>query len=345
MTVPEAMIAIVILWVFIFIYSIVGSIDFGAGFWSMLYGKHKGTRAGELANRFLSPAWKVTNVFLVLLVVALVGFFPHATYTLGSLLIVPVSLVLILLTIRSTFMVYAYSVDRFRGTLRIVSGVTGLFIPALLISLLPVTLGGFLNVNGESVSLRFADLLQSPTLYAHLGFGLTTELYLSALFLADYAKVAGDSSSYQTYRRLAVAFGPSTLGFAVLTTWTMVPEASWIVEAIIDHGFWFGLSVAAFVLAYASLWIQGRDGEKGLPRVAVVGTVIQYGLASYAYGASHMPYILYPMLTVEEGFTNPAMFRSLLYGYTIGAALLIPAFIMFWRLFLQDKSYANPEAD
>lgn len=72
----DAQIAITILWVFLFIYSIVGSVDFGAGFWAMIYGGRKDTTAGGLANRFLSPSWKVTNVFLVLFVVALVGFFP-----------------------------------------------------------------------------------------------------------------------------------------------------------------------------------------------------------------------------------------------------------------------------
>lgn len=339
----DSTLAIVILWGFIFVYSIVGSIDFGTGFWSMIYGNKRGTRAGALANRFLSPSWKVTNVFLVLLVVALVGFFPRAMNLLASLLIVPVALVLLLLTVRSTFMVYAYSAKRFTKLLSYVSGLTGLLIPGLLISILPVTLGGFIEVTDGYAELHFGKLLTSPTLYAHLGFGLATELYLSALFLSDYAKVAGDESSYPVYRKLSIALGPSTLGFAVLATLTMVPQANWMVESIIDHGIWFGLSVAAFVLAYVSLWLPGKKGTLGIPRIAVIGTIIQYSLASYAYGASHMPYLIFPYLTVEEGFTNPMMFRSLLFGYSIGVILLVPSFIIFWRLFLQDKRYLNPE--
>lgn len=36
----EESIAIIILWALIFVYSILGSIDFGAGFWGMVYAKH-----------------------------------------------------------------------------------------------------------------------------------------------------------------------------------------------------------------------------------------------------------------------------------------------------------------
>ena len=38
--VHEESIAIIILWALIFVYSILGSIDFGAGFWGMVYAKH-----------------------------------------------------------------------------------------------------------------------------------------------------------------------------------------------------------------------------------------------------------------------------------------------------------------
>ncbi len=75
----EASIAIIILWALIFVYSILGSIDFGAGFWGMVYAKHP-TLVAKLANRYLSPTWEVTNTFLVFVVVAFLGFFPKATF-------------------------------------------------------------------------------------------------------------------------------------------------------------------------------------------------------------------------------------------------------------------------
>ncbi|MEO3944326.1 cytochrome d ubiquinol oxidase subunit II [Gorillibacterium sp. CAU 1737] len=331
--------AITLIWVLLYVYSVLGSIDFGAGFWAMVYGKPE-SEPNRVANLFLSPSWKVTNVFLVLLVVALVGFFPHAAYMLGTILLLPAGLVLILLAIRSTFMVFAYSVSgSFAGTLRIVSGLTGLLIPALLLSVLPISLGGFVSMADGYPQLHFGRLLLSGTEYAHIGFGLATELFLSALFLASYAEESGREGAYLFYRKASLWLGPVTLVTAVITTLTFVPEASWILPNLQRAAPYFSLSVAAFVAGYSALWWKGRGGRTGRPKAAVLLIALQYGLAVFAYGAAHMPYIVYPFLSVEEGFTNTAMFRQLLIGYGICLFLLVPVFIWFWRLFFRDPAY------
>ncbi|ANE45141.1 membrane protein [Paenibacillus swuensis] len=340
----ESTIAILLVWVIVFVYSILGSVDFGAGFWGMLFGNREGSNAGALANRFLSPTWEVTNTFLVMVVIALVGFFPTAIAMLGTALLVPVSLVLLLLLIRSTFMVYAYSSRKYGKELNIVSGVTGLLIPGLLLSILPISLGGFIDINPEGVpELHFGRLLGSVTLWAHLGFGLTTELFLASLFLSDYSSESGDRSAYLLYRKAALWLGPFTLFFAVITTFTFVPEAQWIRDGIEENFLWFIFSVLAFIFGYSALlWRQG-DGTPGVPRVAFTAIIIQYAFASIGYGLSHMPFIIQPYLTVEEGFTDPATFRALLIAYIVGLLILGPAFYLFWKLFLKDKRYLRQE--
>jgi cytochrome d ubiquinol oxidase subunit II len=340
----DAELAILILWIFLFIYSIAGSIDFGAGFWAMVFGQRHDPKTAELANRFLSPSWKVTNVFLVLFVVALIGFFPRATSLLGAMLLLPASLAIALLILRSAFMVYAYSTHQYRGLLPLVSGVTGLLIPGLLVSILPLTLGGFLDMSSDGPpKLLFLKLMTSPTEAAHLGFGITTELFLSALFLADYSRESNDEQAYQTYRKAAIALGPTTLAMALLTTYTFVPEARWIVSRLSEQWGWFTLSVASFAIGYTALWWKDPKDRVGFIRVAVLAIVMQYGFASIGYGSAHMPYLIYPILTVEDAFTSSTMFNALLVGYAIGIALLIPLFIWFWRLFLKDKSYLVQE--
>ncbi|MCM3341948.1 cytochrome d ubiquinol oxidase subunit II [Paenibacillus sp. MER TA 81-3] len=343
----DATIAITVLWIFLFIYSLLGSVDFGAGFWAMIFGRRSAdgdTKAAGLANRFLSPSWKITNTFLVLFVVALVGFFPRATFSLASLLLVPVCLVLILLTLRSAFMVFSYSVHSYDRALRIISGITGLLIPGLLVAVLAVTLGGIVTEAPDgTLALNYGKLLTSPTLYAHLAFGYATELFFSALFLADYAREARDMTTYRTYRRLAVIFGPLSLIAAVGVTFTMLPEASWIIARFRDQWLWFLLSAAAFGIGYGCLFIKRRGGFIGSTRLAVIFVAVQYALASLAYGRAHLPYIIYPQLTLEAGFTNPAIFRSLLIGYIVSTILLIPVFILFWRLFLKDRRYLEQE--
>ncbi|MFD0959645.1 cytochrome d ubiquinol oxidase subunit II [Paenibacillus chungangensis] len=342
----DVTLAIFILWMFIFIYSILGSIDFGTGFWAMLFDRRGSkTNAGAIANRFLSPTWKVTNVFLVLLVVALVGFFPRSMYTLAAVLVLPVGLALLLLTIRSTFMVFAFAFRKWSRLLIVVSGVTGLLIPGLLISVLPVTLGGFVTIGDGVPHLELAKLFSSSTEYAHLGFGLSTELFLSAIFLADYSREAEDEEAYRIYRKLGILLGPLTLIMAILTTITMAPEAAWIIEGFQEQALWFGYSVIAFLFGYSALFWKRKNGLIGFPRWTVAAVIVQYALASYAYGVSHMPYLINPILTIEQGFTNHTMFRSLLIGYTVSSIVLAPVFYWFWRLFLKDKRYLKQEPE
>ncbi|WP_085507583.1 cytochrome d ubiquinol oxidase subunit II [Thalassobacillus devorans] len=334
-----SIIAITILWSFLYIYSMLGSLDFGAGFWGMIYGKKNNTGASLIANRFLSPTWEVTNVFLVLFVVALYSFFPFAASMLGVLFLLPIGLGLVLLTIRTTFMVFSHSVKRYGRLLQVISGITGILIPALLVSILPVTLGGFITMENGHHELLYGKLLTSFTTYAHILFGICTQFFLSALFLADYASVSKDPSAAQLYRKHAIVAGPVTIVVAVLTLFTLEPEASWFLTNVENHLYGFGMSLLLFLFGYAALFLKNRDGQRGLFRYAVVFVVLQYGFAIYAYGSSHLPYMVYPHLTIEEAFTNPSMFYALLIATIIGMAILVPAFYLFWKLFLKDRRY------
>ena len=342
----EAHVAITIIWLFLFMYALAGAIDFGAGFWSMYYFGRKDTTAASFANLYLSPSWEVTNVFLVLFVVAIVGFFPGAAFSLGSLMIVPVSFVLLLLIIRSAFMVYSYTVQKYTKLFTYISGITGLLIPALMLSILPIIIGGFIEVVGDRHYILYNKLLTSPTLYAHIGFGISAELFLSSLFLSDYAREAKSMETYEVYRRNAIMFGPIMLSFAVAATMTLIPEAMWMVENMARQWHLFALSLLFFSIGYSALWWPSKKVRIGQPRVAVVLMIIQICLASFAYGWSHMPYIVYPELTIHDALTNLTMYHSLLVGYAIGIGILIPLFIWFWRLFLKDKRYlTNKETD
>ncbi|MBN8237331.1 cytochrome d ubiquinol oxidase subunit II [Halobacillus kuroshimensis] len=335
--------AVTILWSLLFIYAMLGSLDFGAGFWGMIYGKSEEKSAAQIANRFLSPTWEVTNVFLVIFVVSVVTFFPYATTLLSSVLLVPVALGLLLLTIRTTFMVFQHYAGKFVGLLRVTSGVTGLIIPALLVSILPITLGGFISFEDDYPRLEYGELLTHPTLYMHVLFGLSTELFISSVFLMDYAKEAEDWDAYDTFRKHALWLGPVSIAVAMLTIGTFPEEAGWIVDNIEQNWLIFGLSLLFFLIGYVLLFLKKPDGRKGRARPAVIMIVLQYGFAIYAYGSAHLPYLIYPDLTVSDGFTNASTFYPMLIVYAVGFGILIPAFYLFWRLFLKDRRYLKQQ--
>ncbi|MET3507554.1 cytochrome d ubiquinol oxidase subunit II [Halalkalibacter oceani] len=332
-------IAILIMWFIFFIYAIAGSIDFGTGFYAMYYQRKGNDEATTLANNYLSPAWKVTNVFLVLLVVSFVGFFPGAAPSLGTLMIVPFCLVLLLLTIRSAFMVFAYSTERFSGLLTLVSGISGLLIPAILVSIIPAALGGFFTYSGNLQYILINQLFSSPAFYSHIAFAIVTQLFIAALFMSDYAKEGGRVRTHDVYRRNAIFLGPLTLVFAIITILTLIPEARWMFDKFLDLWWIYTLSLIAFAIGYSALWWPSKRVDIGQSRFAFIFIIIQFGLATIAYGSAILPYFLYPDLTIYDAFTNELMFRFLLIGFIIGMSILIPVFIWFWRLFLKDKKY------
>ncbi|MBO9129967.1 cytochrome d ubiquinol oxidase subunit II [Bacillus sp. 165] len=337
----EESIAILILWGVIFVYSILGSIDFGTGFWSMIYANHS-TLAGKLANKYLSPTWELTNTILVFVVVAFLGFFPKAMYSLATAMFLPVTLILLLIAIRSTFMVFAYSLPRHEKSLRIISGITGLLVPALLITVIPVTQGGFIESVDGRETLLFGKLLSSPSIYWYILFGLTSELFLSALFLADFSREQGSEETYLVYRKNAIIIGPATLVTAVFALVTMEPEANWMLDNLIKQFPLFAISIALFVVGYSSLWATNRARNSlGFARIAVLAVIAQYGIASYGYGMAHLPYIVFPSITVFNSFTKLETFYNLLILYAVGIAILLPGFIFFWNLFLKDRSFAG----
>lgn len=336
----DALLGISLLWSLVFIYAIAGSVDFGAGFWAMVYYRQRNARAATIANRYLSPLWEVTNVFLVLFATALVGLFPTAAYALGSVLLVPGDLILILLTIRTVFMVYAHVVHKYQLALRIVSGVTGLMLPALLMTVFPVAQGGFLNVSHGIYRLSLAALFAHWTTYTYILLGLLSELFISAYILGDYARVAEDHSAFRIYRRQALWLGPVSMVSALLVLWGIPASAAWLQSDLMAERGLFVASGLCFLLAMVIL-LATKHVHQRLYRVGVIAMVVQYATAMVAYGRAHLPYIVYPSITVQGSFTNVEMFRAALIVLIIGIAILFPGFIWFWRLFLESKAYAG----
>lgn len=65
-----------VLWLFLFFYVIVASIDFGAGFFNAYSAfTNKQHILTNIIQRYLSPVWEVTNVFFVFFFVGIIGFF------------------------------------------------------------------------------------------------------------------------------------------------------------------------------------------------------------------------------------------------------------------------------
>jgi len=205
-------IGISVLWTFLFGYILIGAIDFGAGFfnaYSLLTGKKR--ILTNIIQRYLSPVWEVTNVFLVFFFVGIIGFFPKTAFYYGTTLLVPVSIGVILLAIRGSY--YAFETYGARGHkgYSFMYGVAGLLIPASLSIVLTISEGGFVEmVNGNPV-LDYWVLFTSPLTWAIVVLSIVATLYISAAFLTWYANKAGDVEATMLLRKYALIWALPTM--------------------------------------------------------------------------------------------------------------------------------------
>lgn len=330
------LIGITVLWTFLYGYLIVASIDFGAGFFSY-YSTLTGREhvINKVINRYLSPVWEVTNVFLVFFFIGIVGFFPSTAYYYGTALLIPGSLAIVLLSIRGSY--YAFHHYGFKGNrfYQFLYGATGLLIPASLSVVLTISEGGFITVENEQVLMDYGALFSSFYSWTVVVLAIVSVLYISACFLTFYAYKARDMNAFAVLRGYALFWSFPTIMASVLVFFSLNQHNPAHFANMVDLSWLFSLSFLFFLGAVYLIWKQERLG------LAFIFVMLQFATAFFGYGASHLPYLLYPYLTIYDGFTNEAMAIALIIAFIAGLLLLIPSLYLLMRLFLFDNKYVQ----
>ncbi|TGB05084.1 cytochrome d ubiquinol oxidase subunit II [Halobacillus salinus] len=330
------LIGISVLWLFLYGYLIVASVDFGAGFFAY-YARvtKKDHIINQLISRYLSPVWEVTNVFFVFFFVGLVGFFPDAAYYYGQSLLVPGSIAIVLIAIRGSFYAFESYGSKDNAFYMFLYGATGLLIPASLSTALTISEGGFIEETGNGVQLLFGKLLSSPYSWSVVFLALVSVLYISAMFLTYYAHRAGDKPALELVRKYALFWSSPTI-IASLTTFIALSQQNMEhFERALDLWWVFGISVGFFMVAVFLVY-QGKYYGW-----AFISVMFQFFFAFFGYGASHLPYILKPYITITSAVTNETMAISLIIAFLAGLCLLVPSLILLMRMFLFDADYVK----
>lgn len=327
-------IGITVLWLFLYGYLIVASIDFGAGFFAF-YAKitKKDHIMNDLISRYLSPVWEVTNVFFVFFFVGLVGFFPDTAYYYGTALLIPGSIALILLAIRGSFYAFGNYGSKDNIFYLFLYGATGLLIPASLSTALTISEGGFLLEVDDKVIFLAGELLTSPYSWSVVVLSIVSVLFISASFLTYYADRAGDIDAREILRKFALFWSPPTILASLLVFVGLREHNPGHFQNALDIWWMFGLSLLFFLMASYLIYIRKSLGT------AFILVMLQFFFAFFGYGASHLPYILKPFITIQSGVTNPTMGTALVIAFIAGLFLLIPSLFLLMKLFLFDADY------
>ncbi len=334
------LIGITVLWIFLYGYLIVASIDFGAGFFAY-YGTitKKDHIINNIISRYLSPVWEVTNVFFVFFFVGLVGFFPSTAYYYGTALLVPGSIALVLLTIRGSFYAFGNYGAKESHLYTFLYGATGLLIPASLSTALTISEGGFITVENDSVVFLVDELFTSFYSWSVVFLAIVSVLYISAMFLSFYASKAKDTQALALLRKFALFWSPPTILASFLVFLALRNHNIEHFNRMLDYSYLFILSFICFNIAVWFVYHNKRYGT------AFIFVMLQFFFAFFGYGASHLPYILYPYITIDTGFTNETMGVALVIAFIAGLLLLIPSLILLMRMFLFDAKYVEGTRD
>ncbi|MEX2104855.1 MAG: cytochrome d ubiquinol oxidase subunit II [Bacilli bacterium] len=330
------MLGILVLWIFLYGYLIVASIDFGAGFFSYYSVVTKQDHIiNAVIRRYLSPVWEVTNVFLVFFFVGLIGFFPDTAYYFGTALLVPGSIALVLLAIRGSFYAFANYGARQIRFYYFLYGMTGLLIPASLSTVLTISEGGFIKEEGDRVIFLAKELLTNPYSWSVVLLSIVSVLFISASFLTYYASKAEDKPALRIVRGYALFWSLPTIIASFLVFVSIRNHNVEHFNSMLDYSWLFVLSFACFLVALGLIMKEKAYG------VAFIFVMLQFAFAFFGYGVSHLPYILYPFITIHDSITSPQMGQALVIAFIAGLFLLVPSLILLMRLFLFNADYVK----
>lgn len=289
------LIGITILWLILYAYIIISFIDFGTGFY-IYYGKwqRKERKLVTLISGYLSPLWEITNLLLILFIVGMITLFPSMSYYYGSTFMLPGGIAMILVMIRSSYYAFEGYGAKDSRIYMFIYGVTGLLIPAAFSTAFVISEGGLIVENDGGLIFSKWELLTSGFSWSIVIFAIINVLFVSACFLTAYAKRARDLESFEILRKFALFWSIPYLMSSILVFinlkfrnpehFTHLLQIWWLVAS----------AFVCFVIGVGCIYYR-----KYL-KVSFIMVLAQLFCYFVAYGISHLPYILYPYVSVKD---------------------------------------------
>jgi cytochrome bd ubiquinol oxidase subunit II len=312
-------------------YVLFGGADFGGGVWDLLATGPRRWRQREVISHAIGPIWEANHVWLIFAIVVTFTCFPPVFARLGTVLHIPLTLMLIGIVLRgSAFTFRTYddehdSVQRRWG--RIFAGAS-LVTPVLLGVCIGAVAAG--RVGPPRPGAGFTETFVEPWLTPFsLAVGLMT-LTLCALLAAVYLTLETDEPELvEDFRVRALRAGAAVfvVSFGALL---IAPEQAPLVGVGLLGSTWalpFHLATgAAAVATLAAVWWRRYH----LARLAVGA---QVSLIIWGWALAQYPSLVPPDLTVDGAAAPGTTLRLVLIVIGVGIAVVVPSLLYLFRVF------------
>src|SRR3954462_14611470 len=289
-------------------YAVLGSADFGAGFWDLIAGgAARGGRVRGLIQRSMSPVWEANHVWLIFVLVIAWTAFPVAFGSAFSTLRVPLFLAAIGIIFRGA----AFALRGQAATIREARVLGGLF--ALSSGLIPFFLGAVLGgiASGRvEVGNATGDPWSSwlnPTSVVIGVIAVLTGAHLAAVYLAGDSVRAEQPALVRAFRARALGSGIVTGLVALGGLAVLRSDARPLFDGLTSGG---GLAMvlisgAGGLATLALVWLERYGAARLSAAVAVTAIVVGWALAQN-------PYLLPGQLTLERGAAADSVLAAVL---------------------------------
>jgi cytochrome bd ubiquinol oxidase subunit II len=312
-------------------YAVLGSADFGAGFWDLTAGgARRGGRVRGMIQRSMSPVWEANHVWLIFVLVVVWTAFPVAFASIFSTLSIPLFLAALGIIFRGA----AFAMRGQAGTIREARVLGALFASSsVLIPFCLGTVAGAIASGRVPVGNAAGDPWSSwlnPTSVLIGVLGIVTGAHLAAVFLAGDSRRAGQPDLVRAFRVRALASGALAGAIALGGMLMLRSDARDLHDGLLSGGGLACVLVSAVggMATMALVWTE-RYGPARLTAGAAVGAI------AVGWALAQSPYLLPPELTLEEAAASDATLVAVLVGLAVGALVLVPSLVLLYRLVLR----------
>jgi cytochrome bd ubiquinol oxidase subunit II len=311
-------------------YVLFGGADFGGGVWDLLASGPRKSRQREVVAHAIGPIWEANHVWLILAIVLTMTCFPAVFARLGTLLHIPLTLMLVGIVLRGSAFTFRSYDDEHSGAQRRwgrIFASASVLTPLLLGICIGAVASGRLapRSGGDFVSTYVTPWL-TPFTLAVGGLTLALFAFLAAVFLT---LETDDPALVEDFRRRALWAGVAVFVAAWVVLLGSFEAAPLLHRGLLRSVWAVPLHLATGLVAagvFAALWIRRF-------RLARIGVGLQASLIVWGWAVAQYPYLVPPDLTIGSAAAPAVTLRLVLLALAAGAVVLLPSLLYLFRIF------------
>ncbi|MCC4229286.1 cytochrome d ubiquinol oxidase subunit II [Zunongwangia profunda] len=327
------------------LYVLLGGADFGAGIVELFSSRENKKVNRDTIYRVMGPIWEANHIWLIILIVILWIAFPVYFNIIIIYLHVPLTLVLLGITMRGVSFVFRHY-DAFQdksqlvynGLFRFSSFITPIFLGMCFAALV----GGKLVVTEDYTNYGFYDLFMAPWFN---GFSILMGLFYASLcaFLASTLLIGeseGDIRNMYIRKSKISTAVLVVLGF-ILIAYGFFSEIAFIRDFVTNP-----ISIICIILSgilLIPLWKFIRAGRRILSRYFAG---LQVVLVLFAALVAHFPYVIITSsqeISLLEDISPDSVIMVLGISLIIGGGIILPGLFHLMKSFKMIKIFDRDE--